>query len=390
MRIGIVGARLAGSYAAWILAHMGHDVLMFDPTPQSEKPCGGGMTPKPLDAASFFRELQIPEMEVKTLRLDTSCGRSASISLGQPMRVFSRATLDAALREASIGAGARLLRERVRRLTPRGPAWSLDTAAGSSHLVDFLIGADGVNSTVRFAVGQPSAPDDFSLALGYYLYGLHPPHQAVIMFQEGGFRGYLWSFPGLDHVSLGIVQRLPGVRAADLRARVESFMRLQFPDVSCVQTRYFASRVPCFSPGTFSRQRTCGGNWALLGDAAGFVDPITSEGIHFALRSAEILGEAIAAADPLSYEERWRSDFGRDLALAADWRDGFYGKRFLGRPFTELMVQVMSRSAIVRHTAESLMSGKVPYRALRGHLLRNCPRILSEILREAVTHQAVR
>ena len=56
-----------------------------------------------------------------------------------------------------------------------------------------------------------------------------------------------------------------------------------------------------------------GEDWALLGDAAGFADPVTGEGIYYALRSAELFAEAYAANDLASYEKRWRADFGREL-----------------------------------------------------------------------------
>ncbi len=364
---------------------MGHDVLLLDPASAGEKPCGGGITGKVLLSMPWFRDGQLPCSEIRTLEMIAPSGCTARINLSQPMLIFARATLDAALLGAAIRAGARLFRERAMRCAPHGQGWLIQTSAGSSHEVDFLVGADGANSLVRTVVASKFPAADFALALGQYLPGSHHPGKAVIVFQEFGFCGYLWSFQRPDHISIGIIQRLPGVKAVDLRRRVRAFMSAHYPSASVSACRFFAARVPCLSLRSLLSQRTCGANWALLGDAAGFVDAITSEGIYFALRSAQVLAEAIRGGNPLSYEARWRRDFGAELERAAAWRDGFYSGTFLGRPFTQSTVGMMSRSATVRSITDDLVSGRLEYRLLRNRLLLQSPRILAEIVGSAFT-----
>ncbi len=97
----------------------------------------------------------------------------------------------------------------------------------------------------------------------------------------------------MDHASIGIIRRLADARATDLRRRVAEFILMRYPSASFADMQFYAARVPCLRRRTLANQRVCGRNWALLGDAAGFADAITAEGIFFALRSAEILGEAI-------------------------------------------------------------------------------------------------
>ena len=65
--------------------------------------------------------------------------------------------------------------------------------------------------------------------------------------------------------------------------------------------------TPCAGPG-----------WALLGDAAGHVHPITGEGIAYALWSAELLAQAFTGGNALAYEELWRARYGRDLIRASE------------------------------------------------------------------------
>jgi flavin-dependent dehydrogenase len=64
--------------------------------------------------------------------------------------------------------------------------------------------------------------------------------------------------------------------------------------------------IPCAGPG-----------WALLGDAAGHVHPITGEGIAYALWSAELLAKAFGGGDPQLFEGLWREQYGRGLMAAS-------------------------------------------------------------------------
>src|SRR2546430_2843353 len=58
----------------------------------------------------------------------------------------------------------------------------------------------------------------------------------------------------------------------------------------------------------------------LFRSAAGFADPVTGEGIYYALRSAELFADAYLTGTPLDYEQRWREDFGHELQRASQMR----------------------------------------------------------------------
>ncbi len=384
MRIGIVGARLAGSYAALILARLGHEIILLDPSTDGEKACGGGITAKAHLKMRWLREANLPHSEIRTVELMTVEGRGTALRLANPIQIFSRAALDSALRKEAIIAGARFIPERAHQFVANRQGWAFSTLSGTTYEVDFLVGADGASSSVRSAVTTKLAADDLSLALGYYLPGVHHPDKVVIVFQEHGFQGYLWSFPRVDHASVGIIHHLNGVQAADLKQRVNAFISERYPGTDASEMEFYAARVPCLRPRTLLVQHICGPNWALLGDAAGFADPITAEGIYFALRSAEIFGEAVKAGDPMSYEQRWRLDFGADLILAARWCDRFYSGTFFRGAFTRRAIQMVERSATVRRITDSLISGHQKYVQLRKCLLSRSPRILAEAMRAAL------
>jgi flavin-dependent dehydrogenase len=306
-------------------------------------------------------------------------GSSADLPLRRPIYIFSRATLDLSLRDAAVQAGARFIPENATRLVPAGRAWAISTPRGE-YEVSFLVGADGACSSVRSITAGKYSAGDLSLALGFYLPGLYHRDTALSLFQERGFQGYLWSFPRIDHSSVGILRRLPFANARDLRRRVSEFIVSNYPDAGRDMT-FYAARIPCLSRASLKRQRICGRTWALLGDAAGFADAITAEGIYFALRSAELLAKSLLSDDPLEYEAVWRQDFGAELERAAQWRDHFYGGRLLFGSFTTRAVQITGLSSTVQRLTDNLICGADGYDTLRKRLLIHSPRILMEAMR---------
>jgi flavin-dependent dehydrogenase len=103
----------------------------------------------------------------------------------------------------------------------------------------------------------------------------------------------------------------------------------------------------------------------LLGDAAGLVDPITREGIFFALRSGILAASALRAADPArAYAEAVRGELHEELRRAARLKAGFFRPRFTG-----LLVEALDRSAAIRAVMIDLIAGRQPYTGLKRRLL---------------------
>ena len=355
MKIGIVGARISGSYAGWLLARAGNDVVLFDDTIDREKPCGGGVTFKALQKMPWLHDQPLCHTEIHKVRLIAHDGYQSVLPLAHPISVFSRLHLESNLRQRALESGAQFIPERVRGFSRINGGWSLKTAAGAFDF-EYLIGADGANSIVRKSLTGSYSSSDLSLALGYRLPGRQDPDSVLISFQESGFRGYIWSFPQVDHSSVGIGCWLPESRSSDLRKRLEDFVAKFHPDAG-PERQFYAARIPCLSRESLNRQRVCGDRWALLGDAAGFTDAITAEGIYYALRSAEILSECFKG-DPDGYESDWREDFKPELKSAAVWRDRFYAGTVLSRTFIRRSLQSVRHSELVRTLLDGLICEK--------------------------------
>jgi flavin-dependent dehydrogenase len=103
----------------------------------------------------------------------------------------------------------------------------------------------------------------------------------------------------------------------------------------------------------------------LLGDAAGLVDPITREGIYFALRSGMLAAQAIGGADPARrYTETVRDELHDELRRAARLKAGFFRPRF-----TSLLIDALEHSEAIRAVMIDLVAGRQSYRGLRRRLL---------------------
>jgi len=117
----------------------------------------------------------------------------------------------------------------------------------------------------------------------------------------------------------------------------------------------------------------------MIGDAAGFVDPITGEGLYYAFRSAELLAEALLADQPADYQQKVASDFLPDLQTAAAISDRFFFGNFLGGGVIERMVQFTNSSPSFRELMCDLFAGTQSYIGLKRRAYRNLLPTLVEI-----------
>jgi flavin-dependent dehydrogenase len=378
MKIGVIGARVAGSYAGVLLSRMGHEVLLFDDSVEKYKPCGGGVTAKALRRMPWLHQISLPYTEARTIHLTTSDGYTSRLPLPHPVHIFPRFSLDKYVLEWAIQSGVRFLPERARRFESDGRGWAIFTSGGI-HEVDYLIGADGASSRVRATVTRPFSSSDLILALGYQLPQLYHPGELRVAYQEIGFYGYIWSFPCVDHSSIGVGRHLAGIVTSDLKRRLDNYISLNYPDAA-QEKSFYAARIPSLSRDTLMNQHVCGESWALLGDAAGFTDGITAEGIYYAFRSAELLAESFRRGQLSTYEDAWRAEFRDDLETAAAWKDRFYCGMVLSKTFIRRSLQAVKHSPTIRHMLDRVISGNLSYKALLQNLVYKSPQILAQVV----------
>jgi len=315
MKIAIVGAGPAGCHLAHLLASTEHEILLFDHRAPYEKPCGGGLSPLVGRRFPDVMALSFPRYCPPYVQLRASDGSQVEQSLGvADWAITSRADLGRALLESALAnANVHLVRRAVIDVQQGGDGWQVRTVQGHPYTADFLVGADGVWSIVRKRVVGPIPRRHLSLAVGYRVRGAP---DAIIFQTFSDLYGYLWSFPRLNHASVGIGGQLGTVPPRDLWQRVDRFLVDICPGAS--KDRRWAALLPMGHDPSLWDTPCAGPAWALLGDAAGHVHPLTGEGIAYALWSAELLAEALKQGDSEVYDNLWREAYGHSFIAASE------------------------------------------------------------------------
>jgi len=309
--IAIVGGGPAGARAGELLARAGHSVRIFEEKLDWEKPCGGGVTNKALAEYPFLAEAVVERNWINTCELVSPAGRRISLQLDHAIAIFSRRLLNNLLRDRAQAAGATVIHQRVTAISGEPGSWQLSARAGP-QFADYLIFSTGARNPFRAQFTQPWGPGDLMTAIGYYIPG--SSRVATVRFLPN-FEGYFWLFPRTDHYSAGICGKLEAQATADLRILLERLIREEGLDYQ--NSTFYAHVLPNLNGFSFQNATFSGAGWAMLGDAAGFVDPVTGEGLRYALRSADLLAQALSDNRPEKYAAAVRSDFLPELNTAA-------------------------------------------------------------------------
>ena len=373
-QVAILGGGPAGAFAAERLASAGLRVRLFDEKLAWEKPCGGGLTFKAYSQYPFLLDNPTPKRFVTETMLAAPRAGEVRLKLDEPLLIYSRFDLNRMLLERAERAGAQIEKTRVTGLARSGAGWQLRTPSGVSADADFCIVATGARNPLR-DVGTQLRPEDAMSALGYYV----PAQQERIDIQFlPQLEGYIWVFPRCGHLSVGICGK--GEPAGALRKRLEQYMTGR--GLSWKGAPFYSHLLPSLETKSWKSNRVAGEGWMAVGDAAGLVDPITGEGLYYAIRSADLAAEAVigAAGDTSGHYRRLlRRDFGADLEFGSRLAKRIFHGRFLFGTVPARMVQFTRRSPRFSAIMQDLFAGKQPYLGLKRRLLENLNPSLYEI-----------
>jgi geranylgeranyl reductase family protein len=334
----VVGGGPAGALAGLTLARRGVDVLVVDRRRfPRDKPCGGGIRH---GVYARFPELagtlraRVGVHEIRRVRMESPSGHAVVAARETPLYLTMRRTdLDAALLDEARAAGARV--QEGWRVTDveRGPDGVAVVGADGGRLAARLvIGADGVNSVVARAAGLTTGFAEDALALDTTeetpLAELctADPEAMYVAYGYRGRPGYGYVFPKGDCVDVGVGYLLPFYKRELAGPPYRHHARF-LEDVAARgivrggsnPANFKAYRLPLGGP----LPRTTSDGVLVCGDAGGFVNAYTGEGIYYAMvtgrHAGETAADAVAAADTsaaalAAYERRWRKEIGEELA----------------------------------------------------------------------------
>jgi flavin-dependent dehydrogenase len=372
-RIAIVGGGPSGALCGERLASAGFSVTLFDEHLAWEKPCGGGLTHRALSTYSFLLDGPEPKRIIHQVELISDNGDRAHLCLDHPIVIYSRAVLNGLLLERAANEGCRIVHSRVSAVDVSGKSPSFAAENAVQH-ADFLVLASGARNSF-FPATRPLAPADLEITLGYFVPSCADAIQVKFV---RGLQGYIWSFPRCDHLSVGICGSLARHKSSELHAHLAQFMSEE--RISIEGAQFYSHVLPSPRAHTLASRPIAGRNWALIGDAAGCVDPITGEGLYYALRSGDLLAQSLIRRRPEAYPQLLREDFSTDLEIAARIARTVYHGRFLGGAVTTRMIQFVERSASFRALIVDLFSGAQNYASLKRRLWWQFAGTLGEVL----------
>jgi len=369
--VGIVGAGVGGSYLSCLLSKKGLDNIVFDFRAPHEKLCGGGVSYKTMVRFPILNGLPCPRKTVWKSTIISPKDRVVEVELEKPLTIFNRRDLDYSLLKKAIEFGAHFRKEKVQSFTLEEDHWRIFTADGG-YRARVLVGADGVLSKTRMKLKAPSMRGDCFFALECFL---DAQEDSVTYKFFPDLKGYLWAFPRVDSLAVGIASRYYGRETMnDMKGKLLHFIERYYPG----KTERISLRgayIPFFSAKGIQGLSICSKNWALIGDAAAFVDAIAGEGIYYAFFSADILASCITEGRLALYEQLCEKHFGKNLARASQGFDYFYQAGFI-----ETMAALAEESQSIRKILSEMIVGNLDYVSWKSRLRRSFFKILADFM----------
>jgi geranylgeranyl reductase family protein len=390
----VVGAGPAGATAARRLAIDGARVRLVDRErfPRN-KPCGGAISMRVLPRFPYLREAlaRIPTHYISRLLLVSPDGESLTLESRTPAALMiRRVEFDDLLVRLAVEAGAELvegLEISQASMTKRGV--SLVARDGRSLQAPLVIAADGVHSvTARrlgFNVGWPrqSIALDMMEETPNEALAAVDPDTLWVSYGYGRSDGYAYVFPKRDHVNVGVGCLLSYYRGHPRQPPYELQRRLV--ETLCTSDvlrgrscrRYF---TPFLIPVGGPLRRTVNERVLVVGDAGGFVNGFSAEGIYYAMVSGILAAEAVLEGQVHSYERRWKREFGPEL------RDAVWVQQYLFADSTRVdaMVRGGQRYPSIASGLVDYAMGDRSYREARWRLIARLPFVAARVAFGAV------
>jgi geranylgeranyl reductase family protein len=374
--IAVIGAGPAGSLAGYHLATAGARVLLVDKAEfPRDKPCGGGVTGRAAKLLPFSIE-PVVEHVVDRMRCRLQYKGNGFERRARAPLVYmtQRKWLDHFLLEQAAAAGADA-RTGVKVADLRDGGLTVD---GEEIAARIVIGADGCNGTTARVLGLA---DDVTHSVALEA---NVPYDdcfaRAMVFEIAAVRGgYGWVFPKGDHLNVGVAgNRSEGPK---LRAELKRMCNAYGIDPdTATNTRGY--RLPLRRP----QSSLARGTTAVIGDAAGLVDPFSGDGMYEAFYSARLVADA--ALDVLAGRAQDLEPYAVAVARSitpltnAGWGAKLAFERFPRTTFA------LARLPVTFRALEKLLGGELAHPGAARGLEKGAIRAIYAVSRQAAKETA--
>ena len=323
----IVGAGPAGCTCGYILAKNNQDCIVIDRKEfPRDKLCGGGLTPKAhILLERVFENIQYDYFKVEKVDLYTYNEFVCSFLMDTEIRNIHRKEFDHLLLKEYQKLGGQIITDTVVRIEEAEDKKFILLKSGKKLSCDYLIGADGANSVVRRYL-EPN------FSKGFVLLEKYIPDRTMtdlrVYFDRKIKRGYLYLFPNKEGYAVGY-----GGENTTLDVFEESLSHLKIRAEAKTKGAYLPM---CSTKLKYPFRKDI----ILVGDAGGYADAMTGEGLYFAMKSGE--NAAISIVENVDFKMQ-----NKDVIETIKKRK-IMAEIFYFAPVTKLFMYMCKKASLLR------------------------------------------
>lgn len=281
--VAIIGAGPAGTTCGLLLRKKNINCVLIDrATFPRDKICGGGLTPRSYKLLSrLFPDFRYDYNSVHRLKLCIEGEQVLDFQMGEEIRIVKRRKFDAQLLERYQQQGGTFINEALTGIEEENQKIIITLQSGRQIECDYLVGADGANSRVRKYL-NPHASHGI---LCMEQYGPKSEANAIVGNLSRFYRqGYYYSFPNESYDVQGF---------GDYMTTPQMFRKV-LRDMGCPDEKPLGAYIPQSIEYPLRR------NIILIGDAGGFPNRLTFEGLYYAFLTANHAAMAISTSTPFA------------------------------------------------------------------------------------------
>ena len=389
----VVGGGPAGATAAYQMGQAGVKVLLLDKAKAfpREKPCGGGLSARLLQRFPYVREFldngEVPVNAIRRVHLESPDGTRVTYDQRKDpiLYLIRRWEFDAALFRRAEAVCEVRTGVTVRKCEVKATHVELETTEGEIIQAPVVIGADSANSVIARHTGLRSeaAHKEYAVDMmeetDYSRLQVADRESIYLFLTLTETFGYGYIFPKTEHLNLGFgckldwyLKALRGKGAQHHADWVDTLK--QKGDVTGETDRagYKAFPIPVSGP----LAKTYTDRVLLAGDAGGFVNAFTAEGIYYAMTSGSLAADAALKCmrsqryderQLAAYQKAWQREIGDDLRHSVEIQH----RLFNGSGRMDSLVRNAKNDPELLRLIIGYSMGAVRYDELRSYMMRS-------------------
>jgi len=366
----VVGAGPAGSTASKFLSEQGIKTAIIDKCQfPRRKSCGGGLTAKVLENFRYIDNDRFIDTYCYGGILYSKSLNHLNIRSDRPIiAMVRREKFDHELLKDSIEQGTtHIEKKKINDITIKEDEVRLYGEKGFTISSKYVIGADGVWSKIAERTGLRANNTSFGISL-YNEYELPKrtiekhflkDHYGHLHLKFNGIPGYGWVFPKKNHLNIGIGIADSALFKNEFSYRLRDVYNDYFNLLKKEKIIPKNLKIGDIKGGTLPHhplKRTYTDRVLLCGDAAGLINPLTGEGIDYAMYSGKIAANTLINAiekqrtdrNYLShYQKSWTHQFGKDIELfykgSKQWKndnDRYFSLMKQDKKMSDMFIQI--------------------------------------------------